>query len=85
MVDLQLMEAAHKNIKMSGAQQQAMLDTSFQIVFNKHETSWAEYDSSMKAYTLHPAMFAEMLDEVGTRLNSNSNTEGEYDPDSPKL
>lgn len=67
--DLQLIEAAHKSITLGSKVQKPMRDTSYTIVFNKHQTDVATFDSSLRVYTKHPALFSEIMDEVGLRLN----------------
>ncbi|MBT8327953.1 MAG: DUF4296 domain-containing protein [Bacteroidia bacterium] len=68
--DLQMIEAAHKSMTLSSNTQKPMRDTSYTIVFNKHQTNVATFDSSLRVYTRHPAMFSEIMEEVGVRLNS---------------
>lgn len=67
--DMQLLEAAHKSLSMGNLEQQAMRDTSFAIIFNKHGVTYEQYDSSLRVYTRHPQLFGEMMEQVGDRLN----------------
>lgn len=67
--DIQLLEAAHKSLSMGNLEQQAMRDTSFAIVFNKHGVTYEQYDSSLRVYTKYPKLFGEMMEQVGENLN----------------
>ena len=68
--DLQLIEAAHKSLTLGSNIQKPMRDTSYAIVFNKYQTDVASFDSSLRVYTKHPALFSEIMEEVGLKLNS---------------
>jgi hypothetical protein len=68
--DMQLLEAAHKSNSLSNLEQQAMRDTSFTIVLNKHNVTYEEYDSSLRVYTRYPQLFGEMMEKVGDKLNT---------------
>ena len=69
--DLQMVEAAHKSLTLSSKIQKPMRDTSYTIVFNKHHTDVNTFDSSLRAYTKHPTLFSEIMEEVELRLNSS--------------
>ena len=69
--DMQLMEAAHRSLTLSSKIQNPMRDTSYTIVFNKHHTDVATFDSSLHVYTKHPKLFSEIMDEVEVKLNSS--------------
>ena len=68
--DIQLMESAHKSLSLRSAEQKLMRDTSYTIIFNKHNTTAAEFDSSLRVYTKHPEVFTEIMEEVASQLNS---------------
>ncbi len=67
--DIQLIEAAHQMINDPTLNQKRMRDTSFAIIYNKHETTVQEFDSSLKVYTQYPEVFSEIMKRVDENLN----------------
>jgi hypothetical protein len=68
--DLQLLDAAQKKIIMPGMQALAMMDTTYTIVYNKHNTNVVQFDSSMRVYSQHPKIFSNIMEQVAQKLNS---------------
>lgn len=67
--DFQLLEAVHKDMGLFGIERKKVADTSFVIVFNKHDITMAEFDSSYSFYTSHPDLFEEVMNEVRENLS----------------
>ncbi len=69
-VDVQLLEAAHKSINLNAKQQKPIRDTTYAIIYNKHNTTAAEFDSCLRTYTQYPELFSEIMEEAENRLNN---------------
>jgi len=67
--DIQLLEAAQGEVNMPLETQNAMRDTNYITVFNKHSTTAFQFDSSMRVYTKHPKLMGEILENVSKRIN----------------
>lgn len=67
--DIQLVEAAHQLINLKNMDQVKMRDTSYQMVYNKHGVTEAQFDSSLRVYTQHPKRFTEIMKQVDQNLN----------------
>jgi hypothetical protein len=67
--DLQLIEASHQLLNRTNMDQKSMRDTSYHIIFNQHETTIEQFDSSLKVYTRHPKIFSEIMKTVNENLN----------------
>lgn len=68
--DLQLLEAAQKQLNVSTATRNKMRDTSYHVVFNKYGIDSTLYDSSLRVYARHPQVMADIMEEVATQLNT---------------
>jgi len=67
--DVQLVEAAQKQLTVSTALKNRMRDTSYHIIFNKYGIDSTIFDSSLRVYTRHPELMGEMMEEVAAQLN----------------
>ncbi len=67
--DIQLLEAAQSEVNMPFETQNAMRDTNYLMVFNKHSTTALYFDSSMRVYTKHPKLMGAILENVSTRIS----------------
>lgn len=68
--DIQLLEAAHKTLSLNSAQQKEMKDTSYIIVFNAHNTTSVEFDSSLRVYTQYPEVFSEIMEKANRKISN---------------
>ncbi len=69
--DIQLLEAAHKDLGIFGVERKALADTSYMIVFNKHGVKASEFDSSYNYYLRNPIKFEKLMTEVERSINLN--------------
>lgn len=60
-VDLQLVEAAHKDMGVYGMEKFRYIDTSYNVVFAKHNVRAKQFDSSQLYYTKRPKVYQEIL------------------------
>lgn len=67
--DIQLLEAAHKDMGLFGLEKQNVIDTSYVIIFNKHEIKASEFDSSHNFYTQYPKLYEQLMDKVEHELS----------------
>ena len=67
-VDIQLLEAVHKEIRLFGEEKLRMIDTSYMVVFNKHEVSVVEFDSSYSYYVRNPKLYEKLMEKVERRI-----------------
>lgn len=67
--DFQLLEAVHKDMGLFGIERKRVADTSYVIVFNKHDITVQEFDSSYSFYTRHPELFEEVMQDVKEQLS----------------
>ena len=68
--DLQLLEAAQKSLYVDVKTQESMRDTSYTIVFNKYNTTSAQFDSSMRTYSRNPKLLADIMESVAQSINT---------------
>ncbi len=69
--DIQLLEAAHKDIGIFGQEKKSLSDTSYAIVFNQHGVKASEFDSSYRYYLRNPIEFEQLMLKVERSLNLN--------------
>ncbi|MDB9883373.1 DUF4296 domain-containing protein [Bacteroidia bacterium] len=70
-IDIQILDAAQKSLPLSGDKQKAMQDTTYTIIYNKHGTTHAEFDSSMRVYSHYPEKMGAIMEEVAKRINKS--------------
>ena len=70
-VDIQLLESAHKSLSIAGNTQMAMKDTSYAIVFNKYNTDAKMFDSTLRAYAELPRLMSEVMEDVAKKINKS--------------
>jgi hypothetical protein len=68
--DLQLLDAAQKSLTRNLEIQERMRDTSYTIVFNKYNTTAAQFDSSLRTYSRNPLLLSEIMEDVAKNINS---------------
>lgn len=68
--DLQLLDAAQKSVTKDAKTQEKMRDTSYTIVFNKYNTTAAQFDSSLRSYARHPLLLSEVMEDVAQNINT---------------
>ncbi len=68
---LQILDAAQKELGISGVLMSKMQDTTYTIVFNKYNTDIAQFDSSLREYARHPQMLENIMDKVAQNLNKS--------------
>ena len=69
--DIQLLEAAHKDIGIFGPEKKALTDTSYAIVFKKHEVRASDFDSTYNFYLRNPIRFEALMTKVERSINLN--------------
>ncbi len=67
--DLQLIEAAQKQLNLGLSEQNRMRDTSYHIIFNKYGIDSTLFDSSMRVYARHPQLMADIMEQAAVHLN----------------
>ena len=70
--DIQLVEAAQKQLNVGTSQRNAMRDTSYHIIFNKYDIDSAVYDSSLHVYSRNPRIMAEIMEGVAEQINKEN-------------
>lgn len=70
--DIQLLDAAQKALPISGAKQKRMKDTTYAIIYAHHDIDHALFDSSLRAYSLNPALMGEIMEEVTQKINAKN-------------
>ena len=68
--DIQLINAAQKNIPIAGNKMKAMQDTSYAIIFSHHGTDYAQFDSSLRSYSRVPEVMGAIMEQVAEQINS---------------
>ncbi|MDB4173804.1 DUF4296 domain-containing protein [Bacteroidia bacterium] len=68
--DVQMLEAAQKQLTVPAEMRSAMRDTTYQVVFNKYGIDSALFDSSLRVYAQHPKLMVEVMEEVASKINS---------------
>lgn len=68
--DIQLINAAQKNIPIAGNKMKAMQDTSYAIIFSHHGTDYATFDSSLRTYSRQPEVMGAIMEQVAEQINS---------------
>ncbi len=66
--DIQLVEAAQKQLNVAISERNAMRDTSYHIIFNKYDIDSALYDSSLHVYSRNPRIMAEIMERVAKKI-----------------
>jgi hypothetical protein len=67
--DLKILDAAQKSFVTGSIEGKMMRDTSYTIVFNKYNTNAEQFDSSLRSYARNPKILAQLMDEVGKKIN----------------
>ena len=67
--DLKILDAAQKSFVTGSIEGKMMRDTSYTIVFNKYNTNVEQFDSSLRSYARNPKILAQLMDEVGKKIN----------------
>lgn len=67
--DIQLIEAAQKQLSISMDKRDKMRDTSYHIVFNKYAVDSTLFDSSLRVYSRHPQIMSEIMENAAAQLN----------------
>lgn len=67
--DLQLVEAAQKQLNLGLSEQNKMRDTSYHIIFNKYGVDSTLFDSSMRVYARHPQLMSDIMEQAAAYLN----------------
>lgn len=70
--DVQLVEAAQKQLNVSTGARNKMRDTSYHIIFNKYNIDSTLFDSSLRVYARHPILMSEMMEKVAAQLNQEN-------------
>jgi|TARA_B110000908_G_C10107837_1_gene381603 hypothetical protein len=70
--DIQLVEAAQKQLNVSTSERNVMRDTSYHIIFNKYGIDSALYDSSLHVYSRRPQLMAEIMERVAEQINKEN-------------
>ena len=69
--NIQLIDAAQKEVGISGILMGKMQDTSYTLIFNKFNTDYVQFDSSLKVYAAHPKLLETIMDDVTLKLNAS--------------
>jgi len=69
--NMQLSDAAQKEVGISGILMGKMQDTSYTLIFNKFNTDFVQFDSSLKVYSAHPKLLENIMGEVTLKLNAS--------------
>ncbi|HBN03626.1 MAG TPA: hypothetical protein DD396_06230 [Bacteroidetes bacterium] len=69
--NIQLMDAAQKEVGISGILMGKMQDTNYTLIFNKYNTDFVQFDSSLKVYSAHPKLLENIMDDVTLKLNAS--------------
>ena len=70
--DGQMLDAAQKSVAVPSKERKALRDTNYMIVYNKHNTTVEQFDSSMRVYSLYPKIMSEILEEVTENINDRN-------------
>lgn len=69
--DIQVLDAAQKSLPISGLKQKAMQDTTYAIIYAHHGITHEMFDSSLRSYTRHPELMAELMEKVAENINAS--------------
>ena len=69
--DFQLLEAAHKDIPIYGKEKQALMDTSYVMVLNKHGVEIEEWETSYAYYSANPERFTKLMAKVEEAIHQS--------------
>lgn len=70
--DVQMVEAAQKQLNVSTGARNKMRDTSYHIIFNKYNIDSALFDSSLRVYSRHPQLMSDIMEKVAAQLNKEN-------------